>query len=51
MKIKLIDGKEITVNDSYGARLYEQGKAVLITEKEEEAVPEKTDEKPKKKKE
>lgn len=51
MKIKLIEtGKVITVDESYGIRLYEQGKAVPVAEKKE-TISEKTEKEPKKKKE
>ena len=49
MKIKLIEtGKVIGVEDSYGMRLYEQGKAELVPEKKEKAETPKTEPKPKK---
>lgn len=34
MRVKIIkENKEVEVNDGYGARLIEQGKAVLVHEK------------------
>ena len=56
MKIKLIEtGKVIGVDDSYGMRLYEQGKAELVPEKpvkaEKSEKAEAPKEEPKKKKE
>ena len=41
MKVLILkDGEELEVNDSYGARLIEQGRAVVIPEQAEEKAVE-----------